>query len=306
MYYVWSKAFRVGGNSSRDGLVYTAADYLGTLGTAGTLSTPYGTPVAPALPPSRPTGIAPYADWHALSKFEAYILDSAIPMHHIGFNGIVDLPFGRGKRFIGSANRFVDEIVGGFQIAGDGSIITQNFQPAATNWGSTNPLKVYKHKARLTDCRSGVCRESFEWFNGYIAPTVINAASKGISGLPANYLPYETPVDNTPGTTNYGNNNVVVTLANGTPTTVAYSPGPAAANPFSKTFLNGPINYTVDLSIFKVFPITEKVKLRFNADAFNALNVQGYNNPNTTDGTESLLSSYNVPRQIQLTLRLQF
>jgi hypothetical protein len=306
IYYVWSKAFRVGGNSSRDGLVYTAANYLGTLGTVGTMSTPYGTPVAPALPPARPAGTAPYADWHALSTYEAYILDSAIPLHHIGFNGIVDLPFGRGKRFLGNSNRFVDELVGGFQVAGDGSIMTQDFQPTATNWGSTNPLKVYKHKARITDCRSGVCHESFEWFNGYIAPTVINAATKGVDGLPSGYVPYQTPVDNTPGTTNYGNNNVVVTLANGTPTTVAYSPGPAAANPFSKTFLNGPINYTIDLSVFKVFPITEKVNLRFNVDAFNALNMQGYNNPNATDGTESLLSSFNVPRQVQLTLRLQF
>jgi hypothetical protein len=305
-YYVWSKAFRVGGNSSRDGLVYTSANYVGVQGTVGTMSSPYGTAIAPALPPARPASVAPYADWHALSTYEAYILDSAIPLHHIGFNGIVDLPFGRGKQFFGNANRFVNEVVGGFQIAGDGSIMTQDFQPIATNWGPTNPLKVYKHKARITDCRSGVCHESFEWFNGYLAPTVINAATKGVDGLPGSYLPFETPVDNTPGTTNYGNNNVVVTLANGSASTVAYSPGPAAANPYSKTFINGPINYTIDLSVFKVFPITEKVNLRFNIDAFNALNMQGYNNPSATDGTENLQSSYNQPRQVQLTLRLQF
>jgi hypothetical protein len=50
--------------------------------------------------------------------------------------------------------------------------------------------------------------------------------------------------------------------------------------------------------------------LRFNLDAFNALNMQGYANPNGTDGTEAVAdqvaSSYNTPRQVQLTLRLTF
>lgn len=39
-------------------------------------------------------------------------------------------------------------------------------------------------------------------------------------------------------------------------------------------------------------------------DAFNPLNVQGYNNPNATDGAESMLSFPNRPPQTQLTLRL--
>jgi len=74
--------------------------------------------------------------------------------------------------------------------------------------------------------------------------------------------------------------------------------------------LNGPKNYTIDLSLFKVFPITEKTNLRFNIDAFNALNMQGFANPNTTDGTEQYVpqqsSSANTPRQVQFTLRLTF
>jgi hypothetical protein len=100
-------------------------------------------------------------------------------------------------------------------------------------------------------------------------------------------------------------NNVPVALSNGTTPQVAYSPGPSL-NPFTKTVLHGPFNYNVDLSIFKVFPIKEKVNLRINVDAFNALNIQGYINPNLTDGTENLLSSYWTPRQLQFTARLSF
>ena len=54
-------------------------------------------------------------------------------------------------------NRLMDELVGGFQLAGDGSITSQVFQPGAGNRGPTHPLKVYKHKKPITDCRNGVC-----------------------------------------------------------------------------------------------------------------------------------------------------
>ncbi len=306
--YVWSKPLRLGGNSSRDGLVYTAASYLGTSGNVGTMTSPFGTVISPVLPPARPAGIAPYADWKGLARWEQYNLDSAIPLHHITFNGIADLPFGRGKRFLGNSNRLMNEVIGGWQLAGDGSIATEVFQPSSGNWGPTNPIKVYKHNARITDCRSGVCYKAFEWFNGYVPSTVINAATKGLSGLPSGYVPFRTPVDTTPGTTNYGNNNVQVTapsLNNGQPVTIGFSPG-SYTNPFSHTFLNGPINYTVDLSVFKVFPVTESTDLRFNMDAFNALNVQGYNNPNGGDGVENMLSSHNTPRQLQFTMRFTF
>jgi hypothetical protein len=43
-----------------------------------------------------------------------------------------------------------------------------------------------------------------------------------------------------------------------------------------------------------------------NVDAFNAFNIQGRLNPNTTDGIQQLTTSYWTPRQIQLSVRLSF
>jgi hypothetical protein len=216
----------------------------------------------------------------------------------------------------------MNELVGGFQVAGSGQVISQDFVVGSGNWGPTNPLHIYKHGAPITDCRSGVCRQSFLWFNGYLAPTVISGVdctTNCVSGLPSNYAPYQTPINNTPPTSsvpqpNYGNNNVTVNQNNGKPVSVAYSPGPST-NPFAKAVINGPMNYIAAASLFKVFPITEKVNLRFNWDVFNVLNDQGYLNPNTTDGTESLQAPYNAlspngggngPRVMQLSLRLTF
>lgn len=324
-FYVWSRPFRVGGNYFRDGLIDPNSAFVSS-GVA-TMSMVQGSSAltAPALPPAPPAGSAPYAYYRSLNSYQNYHLDSAIPLHHVQFNGIVDLPFGRGKKFMGNTSRLLDEIVGGFQLAGDGSVISQDFQPAASNWGPSNPLQVYKHRQKITDCRSGVCHPEYLWFNGYFSPKVINASSKGVSGLPSGYQAnqvtspaYSSPLDNDVTTTQFGTNNVQLSspalLASnkGNPVTVAYSPGPQGTNPFSKTFLNGPFNYSIDLSLFKVFSITERVKLRLNVDAFNALNMQGYNNPNTTDGTEAIVpggqgaSSYFAARQLQFTLRLQF
>jgi hypothetical protein len=75
------------------------------------------------------------------------------------------------------------------------------------------------------------------------------------------------------------------------------------------------MNYIAAASLFKVFPITERVNLRFNWDLFNVLNDQGYLNPNTTDGTENLQAPYNAlslngggqgPRVMQFSLRLSY
>jgi hypothetical protein len=264
--------------------------------------------------------------WHGLDRFENYVVDTALPKQHIIFNGIFDVPVGRGKRFLGKSNRFLDELVGGFQLAGDGSISSNDFQPYAQNWGPTNPLKVYKHKDPIMDCRSGVCYKEYEWFNGYIAPTFLPTAAaygsvgctqstKGIvTGLASDWVPYQTPTDNTCGDTYFGSNEAKITLSNGTTQNQTYSPSPNGAvsgsnegsNPYAHTVLNGPINWTADLSVFKVFPITEKLNLRVNVDAFNVLNMQGYNLPNITDGTEALTSSFNTPRQLQFTMRLTF
>jgi len=125
-----------------------------------------------------------------------------------------------------------------------------------------------------------------------------------VTGLPSNYTPYLAPINNTPGTANYGNNNVPVTLKNGTSVLTGYSPGPAGANPYSQTILLGPYNYVADISLFKIFSITERVKLRVNVDAFNAFNIQGRVNPNTSDGIESLQTSYWTPRQVQFSARV--
>lgn len=326
--YVWSKSMRVGGNGGRDNRVvpYSAFVHTGL----GQMSADYGAALAPAMPPAPPSDRPSWGYYSALNRFENYMVDTGSPKQHLQFNFIYDLPFGRGKRFLGGVNRFMDEVIGGFQLAGSGNIVSQDFTITSSNWGPTSPIKIYKHSVPIKDCRSGNCYKEYLWFNGYIPPNQIagnpcaGSSTKVIYGLPADYKPYQTPIDTGCDANGhdkyYGKNEVNVTLLNGKTSATNYQPYPTSdtsvstegANPFAHTVLNGPMNYNVDLSLFKVFPITERVRLRVNVDAFNAFNIQGYRNPSGGDGTEKIesggigASSYNTPRQIQLTARLTF
>ncbi|MGH9343505.1 MAG: hypothetical protein ACRD19_07080, partial [Terriglobia bacterium] len=285
----------------------------------------------------------------ALNRWENYMEDPYNPPQQVRFNGIYDFPVGRGKRFLSGANKALNELVGGWQLAGAGSVLGQDFQITSSNWGPTNPLHVYKKGAPITDCRSGTCLKSYEWFNGYIAPTSISgntcagSLTATVSGLPTAWKPYATPLDTSCSAPSagktvtdkyYDDNDVAMSgvtglgaageapQANGA--VIGYGIIPAnndngssggtidVTNPFAHTVLNGPTNWEADLSLFKVFPITERMRLRFNLDAFNVFNHQGIPNPSGSDGTVCVTpggvgcSSANAGRQLQFTGRFTF
>jgi hypothetical protein len=283
-YYTFSAAFRNGGNGWRDSTVYPLADYL--------------------------SGMKP-ATLDAENHILNYVRDTGIPMHRYRWNFIYDLPVGRGKRFLGSASKWLDEIIGGYQFAGDGSLGSQSFALGSGNWGPTNPLTIWKHKYPIKDCIGGTCYPGYQYFNGFISETQINTAN-GVSGLPTPYTPYQTPINTiannaTPSTSSlFNTNNVTVTLASGaTVSNVGYSPGPGT-NPYTKTILQGPKVFFQDISLFKTFPITEHVNIKFNLDAFNVFNNQGDTVPNGTSGIQLFQTSVNTARQLQASARISF
>ena len=339
---VWSKSLRTGGDfggSSGD----TIDPYVNFVNSGPSTVTyvPEGgaTLTAPHLPPPPPTGTLPWQYYKALNRYENYMTDTNNPWLHIQFNGLVALPLGRGQRFLGNANKAWNEVVGGWQIAGDGSVTGQEFAVSGSHWGPTNPLHIMKQK--ITDCRSGVCLKSVEWFNGYIAPTAIsgNACSAGltnvVSGLPTSWAPYQSPVDTicsapvggkTVTDKYYGLDDVIINGVTGQSANdvIGYGDIPQnsqngvsessinTTNPFGHTILNGPTNWVADASLFKVFPITERVNFRMNADVFNVFNHQGLPNPSGSDGTVCYsagglgCSSVNPVREVQFTARLTF
>src|SRR6185369_9355167 len=51
------------------------------------------------------------------NRWQNYRPDTSIPLHRVSFNGLVDVPFGKGRHFLRNSNRVLDALIGGYQIA---------------------------------------------------------------------------------------------------------------------------------------------------------------------------------------------
>ena len=72
----------------------------------------------------------------------------------------------------------------------------------------------------------------------------------------------------------------------------------------------GPPTNTVDLSLFKDFPITETAKVQFRVESFNLMNTPQFNRPNSTHGSGNFGRIFGtrggLNRQFQFALRFMF
>jgi len=228
----------------------------------------------------------------------AYFNSANIPPHRVRFNGIVDLPFGRGKRFGADVSGAVNQIIGGWQVAfiGDwrsGYYLTINtgrgvFGDYIIDPGDRPEVEIYGENQIL-------------WFAGDVDPS---SCTGGDCAAMAAFIPQDRSQRAIRPYGDNFDNRVDVPLNDGTlrPTNVLSG----FYWPFARNNFMGPRNWNLDLSIFKHFYFTEDMKLRFTADFFNFLNHPNNGNPNSTSGLVNLGVQSNEPRTLQLSLRLDF
>jgi hypothetical protein len=261
------------------------------------------------------------ADFDKRLRFLNYARGPNTLKHQIRWNFIADLPIGRGKKLLGSAKGVIQQVVGGWQIAGLGSTKTSYWTLPTTIYPTGNPIEVYGYKYPIQDCTSGACYPGYLWWNGYIPANKINSVDangkpNGIMGVPANYKPSGAPLipwgqtalpANAPANTVvsqfWDTNNVWIPLNNGTVQRVAYNNN---LHPWRNQYMNGPWQWSQDASAFKFWNIKERVILRFNIDFFNVFNHP--NNPTAVADT-GILSTRNSgsnARVTQLGLRLSW
>ena len=75
-----------------------------------------------------------------------------------------------------------------------------------------------------------------------------------------------------------------------------------------RNILDGPGNKNLDISLAKFFTLTEKVRLQFRAESFNATNTANFGTPaaNINGAGAGTISSAAEPRRIQFALKLIF
>jgi len=226
-----------------------------------------------------------------------YFNSTSIPPHRIRYNGVYELPFGRGKTFGKDARGPVNFLIGGWQAAFIGdwrSGLWSSVDASRYIFGDPTldpdqrlEMTIFGQRQRL-------------WFRGDFDPTrATNVSGGNLTSL--------VPVDRSQRVVRpLGpalDNRLPQTLANGT---VRNTPIGELFNPSPRAFYLGPGAWNADISLFKIFRIKERVDTRFAADFFNAFNHPNDVAPNTTTGLQDLSRQLNDPRIIQFSLRVQW
>lgn len=229
--------------------------------------------------------------------------------HAFNFNGIYELPFGKGKRFL-SEGGVLDKVVGGFQLS---TIIRV---------GSGRPISILD--ARGTFNRTA--RSARQTANSSLT-------NKQIHDLFGRFV-YHGPLQDV---LFYVNPNVLTITqtrnSDGTVSTTSLATAGPGVTPFSnqvffnvpagdvgaleRGIVNGPKQFTMDLSLSKKIYFTETKRIEFRFEAFNVLNHNNYLIPLTIDinsGSFGQLSDsrseqaqgLDSPRRLQFAFRFEF
>jgi Carboxypeptidase regulatory-like domain len=260
-------------------------------------------------------------DYQERNRFLNYQRDTSVPKHRIRWNWVADLPFGKGKKIAGNSTGVVDKLIGGWQIAGIGSLNSTYTYLSTGNWNFTGePVHQYGYKYPIEDCRSGICIPGYLWWNDYIPANQINSRDangkpNGVMGVPANYKPAVTPLipwgstalpANAPANTVisqfWDTNNVWLPLNNGTVQRVTYNNN---LHPWRNQPIPSVIKWGLDASLFKNFKVGEQVNVRVGADFFNVLN-HPVNQHSVSGGILYTRNSDNAARTLQFNARVNW
>ena len=175
--------------------------------------------------------------------------------HVFNFNGIYELPFGRGKRWLDRGG-WVNRLAGGFQLT---SILNIASGAPLTFVDVRGTLNRVSRSARQTPLTSlgkeqikdliGVFRTPCGVF--FINPSVINFNTQTCQG------------------TGRATEGLGSTPFNGQ---VFFNTGPGETGTLERAFVNGPFTVGWDASIIKSIQMTETSRLQLRVEAFNLLN----------------------------------
>jgi len=227
-----------------------------------------------------------------------YFNSTNVPPHRIRYNGIYELPFGSGKKFMSGASKPLNTLVGGWQVSFIG-------EWRSGFWSSIDPnLFVFEDPRLSADQRVELTYQKQTrmrlWFRGDFNPAdATNVTGGSLTSLVPEDRSKRAVHPLGPGL----NNRLPQTLADGTVRNTAIG---ELYNPSPRAFFLGPGAWNVDMGVYKNFKIKEKLVTRFSADFFNAFNHPVDVAPNVTTGLQDLSKQANNPRTIQFSFRIEF
>lgn len=188
--------------------------------------------------------------------------------HVISFNGIYELPFGKGKRFFSNANGLVDRLIGGFQISsivrfGTGAPVSILDTRGTLNRAGLSGRQTANSNLSNQEISNliGVFRTPCGVF--FINPAVIDINQSALqAGNCSNLV-------GTGGFTGRGARGFGEAAF---PGQVFFNVPPGQTGNLSRNAWNGPNFFNTDISVLKNIPITERLRIQLRGEVFNVFN----------------------------------
>ncbi len=206
--------------------------------------------------------------------------------HVFNFNGVYQLPFGRGKTFLNQGG-IVDKVFGGWEISGlmnlsSGAPISIVDPRGTFNTGARSGRQTAQSNLTTQEIRalSGIFEANGRIY--FINPSVIGTTGAGSAGFGQTPFQGQVFFNNAPGET--GN--------------------------IARTIINGPRYFNVNMALLKNIRFTESMRVQLRAEAFNVFNnVNFFNNTQNASinsTTFGQIESAGAPRTIQFAARFEF
>jgi hypothetical protein len=210
--------------------------------------------------------------------------------HTFNFNGIYQLPFGKGKTFLNNGGA-MDKVFGGWEIS---SIVQWTSGGPITFVDTRGTLNRTGRSARqtpVTNLTNDEIRalEGIYEANGkiyFINPSVINAATgRASEGF---------------GTTPFSGQ-------------AFFTPEPGQTGNMARNVIDGPKYFNINMALLKNIRFTESMKVQLRAEAFNVLNNTNFAFSSVTEqlqlitaNTFGQVTTARTPRTMQFAFRFEF
>jgi hypothetical protein len=237
--------------------------------------------------------------------------------HTVNINGLYELPFGKGKRWLNEGS-VLDKFVGGFQLSSIFNISSGVPTGIVDGRGTLNRAGRSATQPATSSLNANQIKDLFGVFktpNGVfiINPSVLFATATAPGQPTLSGFDLNQPLP--PGYT-------ITSVRGANPVGTAPFPGqvffpnePGSTGNLSRNFINGPMYFNWDAGLLKNIRITENTRLQLRGEVFNVLNNANFfagSNPGILDvGSTSfgrLTSSGNAysPRIVQFGARFEF
>ena len=215
--------------------------------------------------------------------------------HVFNFNGVYQLPFGQGRKFLSNGG-FVNQIFGGWELSG------------LVQWGSGAPISFLDPRGTLNrDGRStrqtansslsveeiqdliGIFEENGNLY--WINPKVLLQTQNPSTGV------FSSRASQGFGTTPFEGQ-------------VFFNVEPGQTGTLPRAIVNGPSTFNINAALLKNFAFTERTRLQLRVEAFNLLNnVNFFNNTqlaSINSSTFGQITSAGAARTVQFAARFEF